>query len=211
MKISVVRCLSVAFVMAFVASAAYADGINLVTNGNFTANGTPSPFTTVFAEGSGISDWTVESGSVDLIGTYWQGPLFPTGGNSIDMDGDSPGSISQSFSDTPGQVYTVTFYLSGNPDGPPTTKTLDVSVDSTSETFYYTIGDNSHTSMDYVEESFTFTGTGPDTLTFTSGDNGSPYGPVIGHVSVIPEGGTTLVLLGLAVAGLAGLRRKLRV
>jgi choice-of-anchor C domain-containing protein len=195
--------------MAFVASAAYADGINLVTNGTFTANGTPPTFTTVFApDSSSISGWTVVSGSVDLIGDYWQGPL--AGGNSIDLDGDSPGAISQAFSDTAGQVYTVTFYLSGNPDGPPITKTLDVSVDSTLETYDYTIADNSHSNMDYVEESFTFTGTGMDTLTFTSGDNGSPYGPVIGDVSVVPDGGTTtLTLLGLAVAGLAGLRRKL--
>ena len=49
MKISVVRCLSAAFVLAFVASMAYADGINLVTNGTFNAGGTPPTFTTVFA------------------------------------------------------------------------------------------------------------------------------------------------------------------
>ena len=153
------------------------------------------------------------SGSVDLIGGYWQAP--PTGGNSIDLDGLQPGAISQSFLDTDGQVYTVSFWLSGNPDGPPETKTVDVSAGGTSETFTYTIGANTEPAMNYVPESFTFTGTGSDTLTFTSGDPGTEpsgeipaYGPVIGGVR-IPDGGTTLVLLGLAVAGLAGLRRKL--
>jgi len=40
---------------------------------------------------------------------------------------------------------------------------------------------------------------------------GSPVNLTITEVTATPEGGTTLALLGLAVAGLAGLRRKLSV
>jgi hypothetical protein len=127
------------------------------------------------------------------------------------MDGNSPGAISQTLTTTAGQLYDVSFYLSGNPDGFPQTKTLDVIIGGSPTLFTYTLTGNK-SNMDYVLESFAFTGTGgPTTLEFESLDVNSPYGPVIGDVSVspVPEP-TSLFLLGTGLATLAGfVRRKL--
>jgi choice-of-anchor C domain-containing protein len=188
--------------MAGLAGAAHAT--NLVVDGDFN-----SPwggvYTTYYA-GSSFGPWNVTSGSVDLIGSYWQSPT--AGGGSVDMDGNSPGAIDQTLNLTAG-TYVLTFDLSGNPDGAPVTKTLDVSVGSASEVFTYTLGpDNHENNMLYTPESLIFTATGPTTLTFASGDVDSPYGAAIGGVSVtaVPEPAAwSLMIAGLGFIG-AGLR-----
>ena len=174
---------------------------NLVTDGDFTGAGTPSGYATYFAT-STMGGWTVTAGSVDLIGTYWQGP--PTGGNSVDMAGDSSGTIQQTITGLDvGQQYDLSFYLSGNPDGAPTVKQLGVGlsiIGSTVDTFSYTIGSNSHGSMDYTLETETFTATGTsEVLQFqdqSSYAGTTPYGAVIGGVSLTPVPEPTTVVAG---------------
>jgi choice-of-anchor C domain-containing protein len=187
------------------AGAAHAS--NLVSDGDFSSPYGGPVFTTYFS-GSSFGPWSVTSGSVDLIGGYWQSPSGPAGG-SVDIDGDSPGAISQSLATGTG-TYTLTFDLSGNPDGAPATKTLDVSVGGVSQVFTYTIGSNTHASMNYTPESLTFTASGPTTLSFASGDVGTPYGPVVGAVSVtaVPEPASwALMILGAGAIG-ASIRRR---
>jgi choice-of-anchor C domain-containing protein len=172
---------------------------NLVTDATFDAPSGGGSFTTYFA-GQTFSSWTVDSGSVDLIGGYWQAPA---GGGSVDLDGDSPGAISQSIATGKG-AYELTFDLSGNPDGLPTTKTVQVTVGSATQTYTYTLDGNSHGAMMYAPESLKFTTSGPTTLTFTSLDVGTPYGPVIGNVGVagVPEPASwALMLLGAGALG----------
>jgi choice-of-anchor C domain-containing protein len=180
---------------------------NLVSDGNFSSPYGGAVFVTDFS-GSSFGPWSVTSGSVDLIGGYWQSPSGP-GGGSVDLDGDSPGAISRSLATGTG-TYTLTFDLSGNPDGGPATKTLDVSVGGVTKVFTYTIGSNTHADMDYKPESLTFTASGPTTLSFASGDVGSPYGPVVGAVSVtaVPEPASwALMILGAGAVG-ASIRRR---
>jgi len=191
-------------------AAAASASTNLVSDGDFS-NPYGGVYTTYFSNGSGagasFGPWTVTSGSVDLIGTYWQSPSGP-GGGSVDLDGDAPGAISQSLSLSAGS-YVLTFDLSGNPDGQPTTKTVDVTVGSASQSYTYTIGTNTHANMQYTVETLDFTATGPTTLTFASQDSNSPYGPAIGAVDVtaVPEASTwALMLVGFATIGFA-LRR----
>jgi hypothetical protein len=176
-------------------------------------------FTTYSAGQSfGTSGWTVTSGSVDLITGYWDGPGSGTPYvDSVDLDGNSPGAISSHTIDVTASTVTVTFDLSGNPDGGfPSTKDMLVDISGVvAQSAAYTVtSSNSKANMDYQSVTFTFTGValGEQTLSFNSTDNpSSPYGPVVADVSVtgVPDGGTTLGLMGLSLTGITLLRRKL--
>jgi choice-of-anchor C domain-containing protein len=186
----------------------------IVTDGNFNSPWGGSSFTD-YLSGSSFGGWTVTgTGSgpyggagVDLIGGYWQSPTG-AGGGSVDLDGLAPGGISQALALTSGKKYELSFYLSGNPDGLPTTKTVDVSVGTLNQTYTYNIGTNSHSNMQYALESATFIAGTSNTLAFSSLDGGgSPFGPVVGGVAVsaVPEPSTwAMMLLGFAGLGFAG-------
>jgi choice-of-anchor C domain-containing protein len=104
-----------------------------LTNGNFesgTYTGTAAAgfetLTAGTATASAMTGWTVTSGSVDWISTYWQEPAGVT--NSIDMNGTasaaqpSPvGVLSQQFATDVNATYVVQFQLAGNPVCGPST------------------------------------------------------------------------------------------
>lgn len=181
---------------AVIALAASQASASSFSDGNFSSPSGGGTFTTYFADGSGagatFGPWTVTSGSIDLIGGYWQSPTV--NGGSVDLDGDSPGAISQSFTATPG-AYNLTFFLSGNPDGLPDTKSMTVALDGTpiaGNPYTYTLipGVNTETNMLYLEFIVPVTlGAGPQSLSFSSNDINTPYGPAIGGVSFDAVGG----------------------
>lgn len=196
---------------------------NLVIDGNFNSNGegTPSPFTTITA-GYTIGNtggWLVTAGSVDLIGTYWNAPT--AGGNSVDMAGNSSGTIQQTVQNlVVGQEYELTFALSGNPDGSPSVKDLGVGLSilgATTDTFSYSTLINGQHSLNYQTQKAFFTATSTsEILQFQdqSSYNGTtPYGAVIGDVSLaaVPEVSTiaagALMLLPLGVSALRIMRK----
>jgi choice-of-anchor C domain-containing protein len=190
---------------------------DIVNNGGFTPS--PSGSSTYFSGQSFASGaWMVVFGTVDWVGpTYWQAP--GPGQASVDLDGWTVGAIAQTLTTTPGQSYTVTFSLSGNPDEyiTPITKYLNVSAGSVTAPFSYTITAlNNNSNMLYKTESFTFQATGPSTvLTFASQDGlpGSTvyWGPVIGNVSVNPVPvPPAALLLAPGLLGLAGIRRRFK-
>ena len=101
-----------------------------VQNGNFDTDSVGGAYYT--APPGAISNWTVDSGSVDLLNTYLADHTTGSA-NSVDMDGNTPGAISQVVSTLAYQQYTIQFYLSGNngsdcAGATPTTSTKSLNV-----------------------------------------------------------------------------------
>jgi len=156
-----------------------------LTNGSFET-GTyvdgGAGFEQLNAGDTSIDGWTVDAGSVDWIGTYWPAQ---DGSMSIDMSGADAGAISQTFATTIGNTYTVSFYLSGNPAGPPTVKTLDVSATGgTVGQYTFDVTGNTLANMNWTAEVYSFLATSTSTtLSFVSTTPGV-FGPAIDNVAV---------------------------
>ena len=188
---------------------------NLVADGNFsstasTGSSTPEVGFINFLTGSTFGAWSVVSGNVDRVTTLWNAPVS---GNTVDLDGNTPGAISQSLSLAPGS-YELSFYLSGNPTGNPLTKTLRVQVGDATQTFTYTLPSginpgNPPFTLSYAVETLNFSTSGPTSLRFSSLDTGSTSlvaGPVVGDISVfaVPEPAAAgLMFVGIGVLAAA--------
>ena len=191
-----------------------ANASTIIQDGNFNDPLAPGNFVTLgggafFGTGN---VWKVLGDSVDVIGGYWTPPT--AGGGSVDLNGGNPGGISQAFSVGAG-TYQLSFYVSGNPDGGVGTKHVDVQVGDQDQLFSYTLtGANNKTDMNYLLETLTFKSTGGgDVLSFLSQDQNSPFGPVVGGVSIaaVPEAATwMMMILGFGGIGmmLRGSRRQ---
>jgi hypothetical protein len=190
-----IRC-SLMFTAAAAFCVAHPAKANLITNGGF--------------ETGDLSGWTV-SGAVSVGGTF---PGFPPphSGNFQAFLEPSGGSLAQTLATTPGQSYTIDFWLANLPDqkgnnsftvtwgGVPIFSLLDANP------------------FDYTEYTFNVTATSASTaLQFDYTQITDLYATwLLDDVSVnpagvgVPDGGSTLPLLGFALLGLAALRRKLR-
>jgi choice-of-anchor C domain-containing protein len=186
---------------------------DLVANGMFADPGKVNfqPGVT----GTTIPNWTVSTGNVDWIGTFWAAP--PSGGFSVDLDGtNSAGAIQQSVNTVSGQTYDLKFYLSGNAGGAPPIKNLNVSIDADTPAFTFDTSSGGAQGDVWTLESFVFKATtNGTTLTFASADTGNnlSFGPVIGGVSLnaAPEPTFYGVLaMGLAGLAFAAFRRRSR-
>ncbi|MEV0532016.1 choice-of-anchor C family protein [Kitasatospora sp. NPDC050463] len=134
--------------------------------------------------GQSIGPWRVTTGSVDLIGAdFWQAA---EGDQSVDLNGSGPGTVTQTFTTTPGATYTVTYSLAGNPEGGPALKTGRALVDGQDfQDFSFDITGKSRAAMGYVGRQFTFVATNASTtLAFASTTAAGAYGPVVDNVQV---------------------------
>ncbi len=183
------------------------------TNGSFesgTSNDSGG-FTNLGTGSTSITGWTVSVGNIDWIGSYWNAS---DGVRSIDLAGtNSSGTISQIFDTTPGQSYLVTFDLSGNPEGPPISKTLEALIDGNlAGSFGFDTTGQAIPNINWSSQSFTFTATGASTtIAFRDASGGTSFGAALDNVAVtaVPEP-MTLTLFGLcaAGAGVYGWRRR---
>ncbi|GAA2094960.1 choice-of-anchor C family protein [Actinomadura alba] len=163
-------------------------------DGGFEEPSVPVGFVVRYGAGSDIGQWRITGGDTDLIGPgYWQAAA---GGQSLDLDGDVPGSIEQTFATTVGVCYAVHFALAGNVDSGPAVKTgyaqvsqsiLGLKSRPTRRDFAFDITGKSRDDMGYVRRTFYFRSlSSTATLGFTS-TTGSGYGPVLDDVSVTAD------------------------
>lgn len=141
-----------------------------LTNGSFeTGTHSASPFDTLGPEATALTGWTVVSGTVDWVGSYWQAA---DGFLSIDLNGGGTGAISTTLATTPGNSYVVTFALSGNPVTGAPEKTLTVAASGGEVAAYAfdTAGaGNTQADMKWVSETYSFVATSSSTvLSFAS-------------------------------------------
>jgi choice-of-anchor C domain-containing protein len=154
-------------------------------NGSFEDGpGEIGAFITLTAGSTAITGWTVVSGSIDLIGSYWDAS---DGDRSIDLNGSEPGAISQVFDTEPGALYQIFFDMAGNPDGVQSLKVLVVSADSTASEYEFNSTGKTNTEMGWTEISFIFQASSDSTtLEFASISPDSAFGPALDNVRVIP-------------------------
>lgn len=187
-----------------------ASASNAVTiiNGSFE---TQSPkfiggYTTLGTTSTDLTGWTIDSGNIDLINTYWNAQ---DGNYSVDMDGGVAGTISQTVTGlVSGAFYQVSFWLAGNPDTR-YDKTISAGTDEGSSAFTFLQAGHFAGSMGWQLFSFNFQAASTSTkLTFAS-LTPEAWGPALDNVSIttVPlPAGAPLLLVG--VAGVAALRRR---
>jgi choice-of-anchor C domain-containing protein len=173
--------LSLAFASAEVSHA------NIVTNGDFETPDAGSSYV-MYAAGSAFGGWSVETGSVDLVGTDWQAAA---GRQSVDVTGSTgdAGSIYQDLSTIPGQTYMLRFALAGNPVGAPTMKSMEIWWgNSLTDTVLFDTTGRSRRDVGWVYREYSVVATTYLTrLRFRSLTPGFD-GPMLDDVSVTPVG-----------------------
>ena len=184
--------------------------LNLVTNGSFEVGTAPGVYATVGTGDSNITGWSVSNGTVDYIGSYW---TAADGSRSIDLAGNSYGTLSQAIHLVANQAYSLTFFLSANPDNSEFPRTVQVGIDGLIQDFNFT-GSPNLSNMGWQQQTLNFVAgsTGSTLLSFTALNAGTFYGPALDNVSLsaVPEPSTwAMMLLGLSMIGF-GLRRRIR-
>ena len=161
--------------------------VSPISNGSFETGPTPGAFVTLGAGDTSITGWKVTMGNIDYIGSYW---MSSDGNRSLDLNGITPGGISQNLVTAMGHTYKVTFDMAGNPDGAawsPVVKTMNVDTGGLPTKYSFDTTGMSDLSMGWMPETYTFTATGASTpLTFTSTTGGTfPwFGPALDNVAV---------------------------
>lgn len=192
------------------AALAFACGASAATisNGSFETGPNPGSFSTLGTGSTAITDWTVTAGTIDYIGSYW---MAQDGSRSLDLAGNSPGAISQTFATTNGQAYRISYWIGRNPDGGLNPRTGFIDVGGGQQQFLYS-GSGNRANMQWQLETFDFIATGASTtLTFAAdpASAGQYFGPALDNVSIggVPEPiAWALMILGFGMVG-GALRR----
>jgi choice-of-anchor C domain-containing protein len=186
---------------------------NLIVNGSFEQGNfigdVHTSYNSIGPGGTAVTGWMTTEG-FDWHQAVEFGPAYD-GYRMIDLTaGSADGNIAQTFSTTPGAAYTLTFAVAapGTFFGSPV---LDVSVGNVLD--HFTIPRSVQFPLTWTVDTVEFQATSASTtLEFSGHSFGDYWGPVIDDVSVtssVPDAGLTAGMLGLAVAGLGWVRRKI--
>lgn len=180
----------------------------IVTNGGFEAPVITDPCCNTVPPDS-LPGWTATPNVNVVNGTFdsTNGNLAYQGNQYLDLVGQGgTGSITQSLSLTPGQMYSLTFAYSHNLFDPAeaTSASASFAIDALNGIVFHDTGSTSN--LDWQLFSGTFIATGTDTLNFTNLTGGPNEGVLLDAISVaaVPEPATwAMMLLGFAGIGMA--------
>ena len=160
---------------------------NLVANGGFEIVPDPGAGTVMLPVGSTVlSPWIVTAGEVEGIGQYYW--AAGEGLTSLSLNGNSAGTIAQSFATVPGTAYTVSFLLSGDAFSASPIKHLRVRAAGAVKDTLFDSTPAWHWNMAWTQVNWTFQAVASTTtLEFVSMDAGAE-GPALDGVQVVPAG-----------------------
>lgn len=156
-------------------------------NGNFETPATVG-YTTITAPGA-LGAWKVTGGTINQGTSPAQTPCVNPGGHCIDLNGNAPGMIIQTFDTVCQPKYQVDFFMSRHVVLGKTPATMSASINSTNVggNFTHSAAGVSATDGKWEAHSFTFVATSPTTtLSFKSTTNGSnpAAGPQVDNVTI---------------------------
>jgi choice-of-anchor C domain-containing protein len=130
----------------------------ILINGSFELG--PPPFgihdIDIQSGSTSITGWMVTGAGVDLLEDPW---AVSDGVRAIDLDGRSAGGIQQTFATVIGQLYRVSFDLSGNPEGGPTSKRIRVTASGVSQDYAFDTTGQTLDSLTWAPSLFVFVAT----------------------------------------------------
>jgi hypothetical protein len=184
---------------------------DLILNGSFSSPVLPTNSYQVFTPSSspGLPGWTVAAGTVDIDNANTFGSPFVAGGQWLDLNGNSPGTLTQSFATTQGQTYLLSFEYANNTAVTTGDATATVSVQGSNTLLTANIehGSSTTSEMNYQLFQSTFVAdSGTATLQFEStfpGTSGIALDAI--SVTAVPEP-SSIVLLGIGAVALVSLR-----
>jgi choice-of-anchor C domain-containing protein len=162
---------------------------NLLVNGSFEEGPEiPKGGTSIILENgsTALPGWVVTLGDIEVVdSSYWK---TADGKRSLDLNGNGPGAISQTFKTKKGQKYRVRFALAGStPDAArsPKESRLQVSVGGKTKEFTFDVTGKTRDNMGWVRKTWEFTAEADKTtLEFVSLTEGD-VGPALDDVVVV--------------------------
>lgn len=159
--------------------------VGLVVNGSFELGSNPGISIDVPGpDSTTITGWTVESASVDYIGSRW---VAGDGVRCLDLSGTDAATLSQTIGGlTPGQHYRLSFLMAANPEVGAITARLRANIGGASQEFSFVQSGFTTSNLGWANKTMVFTATSSShKLSFVSLNPGWA-GAALDKVAIVP-------------------------